>query len=229
METFIRKELKFLIDDKTRDQFLAAAAAWLKPDLYPDCSIYSIYLDTPDFDLMRLCEGKPDYKCKARLRAYRPVSSADDQVFFELKKKIEGTCCKRRKEFTRQSLKIFWENHQADDAVGREIRSLLEQYPLEPRFSLFAHRRCWVWKDDPSLRLTFDDVLTWRSSHHGLFRHESDRTLLEPGMNVFEIKCSGGLPLELCRLLETLQIRQSSFSKAGQVYARLLERNPVTI
>lgn len=226
METFIRKELKYRIKEDAKAAFLKEAGEHLIPDTYFECDIYTIYLDTEHFDLMRLCEGKPDYKCKARLRAYKPVYSEEDAFFFELKKKIRGCPFKRRHPFTKASLQNFYDHpeHAGENSVTREIASFLNTWPVRPRFTLYAHRFCYVWKEDPTLRLTFDDQLFYRDVRPGLYRDPDDVPLLEKGWNIFEIKCSRPLPLELCRLLERPGIVPGSFSKAGAAYARQIQK-----
>lgn len=224
METIIRKELKFMMDYAVKAKFLKQALEWMVPDEYYESDIYSVYLDTDQFDLMRICEGKPDYRFKPRLRAYAPVLNSDDTIFFELKKKVEGVSCKRRQLFTLDSLKDFFRTHESAEPVGREIACVLDRYTPKPVFSLYAHRFCWVWKDDPTLRITIDDTLTGRSTSPGLHRClKEDRPMLKEGMNILEIKCAGNLPLKLSRLLDKLNIRQASFSKAGSIYASVME------
>lgn len=233
METFIRKELKYLIDHSTKQKFLQLLQDDLIDDLYPESHIYTIYLDTPDLDLMRICENKPDYRFKARLRAYRPAIEGDDEVFFELKKKICGTSFKRRRCFTLDTLASFYQQAKESEATDKikgyedmaamELADVIRRHDLQPAFSLYAHRLCRVWKEDPSLRITIDDVLTGRLESHGLCASKTDRPLLEEGMNILEIKCAGALPLRLARILDALSIQPASFSKAGVLYAARFE------
>lgn len=225
METFIRKELKYRISDAQKEKFLAAIADFIEPDLYPESNIYSIYLDTAQLDLLRICEGKPAFRQKVRIRAYQESTSPEDTVFFELKKKAEGVCMKSRSPFTLKNLCRFLSEPDGFDQNSKELAHVLEQWPLEMRFALYAHRHCWKWKGREDLRITIDDTLTYRLCDQYLGKSKNDQPLLKEGENILEIKCAQNLPRELAGILFENSIQPASFSKAGQVYAKLLERN----
>ncbi|MBF0578360.1 polyphosphate polymerase domain-containing protein [Erysipelotrichaceae bacterium RD49] len=224
METFIRKELKYKISDQQKSKLLAAIENQIQPDQFFDCTIFSMYFDTPNLDLLRRCEGNPGLKVKVRLRAYKPVVDGQIPVFLELKKKTEGICFKTRHEFTMPSLHAFIQDLQPTDQATREMASLLSRYSLIPQFVLYAHRRCYVWKNRADLRITIDDKLTFRTSNLTLTHNELDESILEEGMNILEIKCASNLPLVLCKVLNALEIKPASTSKAGLAYSKLMER-----
>lgn len=50
---FQRFELKYLLTETQLREVLAAMAPHMEPDEYPHSSIRSLYLDTPDFRLVR--------------------------------------------------------------------------------------------------------------------------------------------------------------------------------
>lgn len=224
METFIRKELKYLISDQQKKELLLALANDIEPDAYPESNIYSIYLDTPNYDLMRICDGKPSFRQKVRLRSYHPVIKPTDQVFLELKKKSNGVCAKIRCEFTLEEALTFLDNPIGFDQASKEMAHVLDRFPLKLCFALYAHRFCYKWKDRSDLRITIDDDLTYRTQNIYFGRNAWEEPLLKPDQNILEIKCAQNLPLKLVRVLEALQIKPASFSKAGQVYAKCLER-----
>lgn len=224
METFIRKEIKYKISDAQKKTLFERIAGHIEPDLYPDCNIYSLYLDTDQMDLMRICEGKPEFRQKVRIRSYQEATHADDPVFLELKKKSEGICFKCRSEFTLDTLGRFLQEPEASDQTRAELSHVLSVWPLQVRFALYAHRRCWIWKGRPDLRMTVDDELTWRDRDLYLGRSSAEQPLLEKGQNILEIKCAQNLPRELVDALFETSIVPASFSKAGQVYQRMLER-----
>ncbi len=223
METFIRKEMKYMITDQQKQQLLELLQSDIEPDFYFDCTIYSIYFDTEQLDLLRHCEGKPGLKQKVRLRSYKPAYDAATPVFLELKKKAAGTSFKTRHEFTLPTLKAFLNSGQAADQATRELSSMLSRYELHPQFVLCAHRNCYQWKGREDLRITIDDRLTYRSENLGLYPEDEDESILEKGMNILEVKCAQNVPLKLARALNTLQIKPASTSKASLAYARLLE------
>lgn len=63
-------------------------------------SIYNIYYDTKNNDVIRHSISKPYYKEKLRLRSYKVPTNLDKKVFLELKKKIKGIVSKRRLSLT---------------------------------------------------------------------------------------------------------------------------------
>lgn len=224
MEIFIRKELKYLITRRQMDQLLVRLERKLEPDPYFESDIYSVYFDTDQFDLLRQCADKPDFRQKVRIRSYRPATESQDLLYLENKKKTRGICHKNRSPFTLEQLRQFLQHPRGKDQASRELVHVFERYDLRPQFTLHDHRYSYIWKSRADLRLTFDDRLSCRTEHNGLFAHESDRPLLERDQIILEIKGADALPLELSRALFELSIRPASFSKAGQVYRQCLER-----
>ena len=92
---FQRYEFKYLMTRSQQAQLLSAAGARLRPDAYSHSSIRNLYLDTPDFRLIRRSLEKPIYKEKLRLRSYG-CAKREAPVFMELKKKYRSIACKRR-------------------------------------------------------------------------------------------------------------------------------------
>lgn len=92
---FQRYEFKYLLTRDQQARLLAAAGEDLRPDVYSHSSIRNLYLDTPDFRLIRRSLEKPVYKEKLRLRSYGRTDR-DSPVFMELKKKYRSIVYKRR-------------------------------------------------------------------------------------------------------------------------------------
>lgn len=83
---FQRYEFKYLMTCRQQQAILQAMEDHMEPDDYSHSSIRNLYLDTPDFRLIRRSLEKPVYKEKVRIRSYgRAEASAP--VFVELKKK----------------------------------------------------------------------------------------------------------------------------------------------
>ena len=59
---FQRYEFKYLLTRGQQARLLSAAGARLRPDEYSHSSIRNLYLDTPDFRLIRRSLEKPVYK-----------------------------------------------------------------------------------------------------------------------------------------------------------------------
>ena len=81
---FQRYEFKYLLTRGQQARLLSAAGARLRPDEYSHSSIRNLYLDTPDFRLIRRSLEKPVYKEKLRLRSYGRADR-EHPVFMELK------------------------------------------------------------------------------------------------------------------------------------------------
>ena len=92
---FRRYELKYLLDAGQRKAVLAAMAPHMEPDPFSHSSIRNLYLDTPDYRLIRRSLEKPVYKEKLRVRSYGRAGETDP-VFVELKKKYRSVVYKRR-------------------------------------------------------------------------------------------------------------------------------------
>jgi len=99
-KTFKRYENKYRLNERQLKQLLPVLLTQMKPDAYTSkngsYSIYNLYYDTDNYDIIRHSLSKPYYKEKLRLRSYTIPTSPEDQVFLELKKKIGGVVNKRR-------------------------------------------------------------------------------------------------------------------------------------
>ena len=71
INTFARKEIKFLLDMEQYDALAEEIHKYMEPDKYcvggKEYGIYNIYYDTPDDFLIRESLSKPYYKEKLRL------------------------------------------------------------------------------------------------------------------------------------------------------------------
>ena len=96
---FKRVEKKYLLTACEREALLEKIAPMLVADKYGHSTISSLYLDTPDFRIIRTSiEAKKwghAYKEKLRLRTYG-TPTADSKTFLEIKKKYKGVVYKRR-------------------------------------------------------------------------------------------------------------------------------------
>ena len=104
IQTFARKEIKFLLTEQQYQDFLPLLEHYMNPDKFcvggKEYGIYNVYYDTSDDFLIRESLEKPDYKEKIRLRSYLSPAQPEDTVFLEIKKKICGIVNKRRVTMT---------------------------------------------------------------------------------------------------------------------------------
>ena len=129
---FERVERKFLLTPSQYEGLMRVLPEYMQADQYGESTILSLYLDTADSLLIRRSLEKPVYKEKLRLRSYG-VPGDGDNVFLEVKKKVQGVVYKRRiclplaramECLARESIPA------AGGQIGREIAYMLRRYRL---------------------------------------------------------------------------------------------------
>ncbi len=222
---FERIEKKYVLDESTYNALREKLAVHFKPDRYPKGTIYNIYFDTPNDQLVRTSIEKPLYKEKLRLRSYA-VPDKKSKVFVELKKKFQGVVYKRRVDMTLEQAEEFLSGGNApgnDPQIEKELDYFLSFYQgIGPAMYLSYDRLAFVAKDDPELRLTFDTHILYRQDNLGLDKGQWGKELLPPGTRIMEIKIPGSMPLWLSHILDELKIYPASFSKYGTAYSKEL-------
>lgn len=226
--SFQRHELKYLVDDRQRRFLERELSGRMVPDAHGESTICNIYFDTPDFRLVRRSLEKPAYKEKLRLRSYGPAAP-DQPVYLELKKKYRGIVYKRRISMEEQVAMDFLRGSvplPEQSQIGREIEYFLAFYrTLVPAVHLSYDRAAFFSKEDPDLRVTFDQNIRWRATDLRLTQRPGGAQILRPGRSLLEIKAAAAIPLWLVRLLSGGEIYQISFSKYGSAYGAMLREN----
>jgi len=228
-KTFKRYENKYRLNERQLKQLLPVLLTQMKPDAYTSkngsYSIYNLYYDTDNYDIIRHSLSKPYYKEKLRLRSYTIPTSPEDQVFLELKKKIGGVVNKRRatlslREASRFISKLEYprEINTMNQLVLEEIEFFLKNHPVTPKAYIGYERIAYVGKDDPELRVTFDYNLKSRQQSLSLEKGDFGNLLIPADQYLMEIKILGAIPLWLTHALTNLDIYSSSFSKYGKAY-----------
>ena len=231
IRTFRRCENKYLVTEDKKNELLKRFEPLTRPDAYciggKTYSIYNIYYDTPDNQLIRNSISKPPYKEKLRLRSYYPVLKDDDELFLEVKKKVRGIVSKRRivltkrqaEEFLKDGIKPELKDVQAMQVL-REIEYMKKIYDLRPAVYISYDRIALYANDDDGIRITFDqNVLTRRydldfdSGPHG-------EPLLKDGYYIMEIKCGGSYPFWLVKILGDCEVHPRGYSKYGKEYVK---------
>ena len=218
--TFKRMEKKYLLSREQYEKLFAALEEHIEPDLYFRSTVCSLYYDTDDFSLIRHSIEAPVYKEKLRLRSYG-VPGEDDTVFIELKKKYKGMVYKRRLAMDAKTAAAYLAGEARppeSSQMTKEIDWFLRQNRVRPKAFIACDRTAWVAKDDPELRITFDENLRWRETELDLTCGSAGESLTEPGCVLMEIKIPGTAPLWLARLLSEQALFPASFSKYGTCY-----------
>jgi hypothetical protein len=233
INTFARKEIKFLLDMQQYQQLMEVIPQYMNPDKYciggKEYGIYNIYYDTPDDYLIRESLAKPYYKEKIRLRSYYSPASPDSLVFLEIKKKIGGIVTKRRVSMTlAESDEYFATRHKPQatkyitEQVFRELDAFLNNYPVSPKQYISYQREAFFGKDNSDFRLTFDRKITERRYDLGLNYESYGGQIIRPDQRLMEVKVGNSMPDWLIAKLSELGIYKTSFSKYGRAYTNFV-------
>ncbi len=225
---FKRVEKKYLLTDGERAALLEKISPVLVPDKYGHSTISSLYLDTPDFRIIRASiEAKEQgraYKEKLRIRTYG-TPDENSKVFLEIKKKYKGVVYKRRIALTlaRAMDYINGGKKPPDSQIMREIDYAM-QYYLHPKPSVIVsyERDAFFVRDLPALRITFDSDVRYRNTDLDFTHGSYGKILLEDGFSLMEIKTDGAMPLWLSHALDELKIYPTSYSKYGRAYMDIM-------
>ena len=220
---FKRKEVKYLLTEAQLAALRPVMETHMEPDAFAHSSISNLYYDTPDFRMLRRSQEKPVYKEKLRLRSYG-VPDEETQVFPEIKKKAEGIVYKRRVSMSYgDAIRYLSRRRPGEDGqIFQELNWMLISYgSLAPRIFLSYERDSWKGREDPSLRLTLDREILWRTEALDLRRGAWGEPLLEPNQVLMEVKISNAAPLWLAEALSENGIFPISFSKCGRAFETL--------
>lgn len=229
INTFARKEIKFLLDMYQYEELMKVIDEYMNPDAYcvggKEYGIYNIYYDTPDDFLIRESLAKPYYKEKIRLRSYYSPASPDSLVFLEIKKKIGGIVTKRRVSMTLAESDEYFSTRRRPEIkkyitgqVFAELDAFLDHYPVAPKQYISYQREAFFGKHDKDFRLTFDRKLTERRFDLHLSNESYGNFIIGADQRLMEVKVSNSIPDWLVEKLSELGIYKTSFSKYGRAY-----------
>lgn len=223
---FKRVEKKYCISTALRDALLSQIGSRLVPDVHGKSTVCSLYLDTPDYLLIRNSIDAVSYKEKLRLRSYG-IPREDGKVFLEIKKKFKGVVYKRRVSMTLAEAERYIESGERteDSQIMREIDYAMQYYRHpKPAMLIACEREAYYVNELPNLRLTFDTAIRYRqtalSSVDGLTSPggADGKKIISDDTVLLEVKTDGAMPLWLSHALNSLEIFPTSFSKYGKSY-----------
>ncbi len=222
---FERNELKYMITVKQKEAILEAMNPHMELDKYGRTTIRNLYFDTNTYLLIRRSIEKPAYKEKLRIRSYGETLP-ESNVFVELKKKYQSVVYKRRIAMPYKDA-MEWLNREHScgkySQISREIDYCLDYYEtLHPSVFLSYEREAYFSKDGTDFRVTFDDKILARTEDLSLESSVYGTSILPEGKVLMELKCSGGMPLWMAKILSNEHIYKTSFSKYGTVYRNLI-------
>lgn len=218
-ETFVRFEKKYLLSRSQYEEILRRIKDYTEPDRFHKSEIRSIYYDTKSFEMIRRSIEKPEFKEKLRIRSYGKTL-ADDKVFVEFKRKLDGIVYKRRTKARCCELLDDIKSAQfKDEQIGKEIRYAIDQYQgIRPVIYIGCDRTSYSGTEDKNLRITFDRNICYRMKHLSLNSDPNDRQLTDK--IVMEIKVSDAMPLWLTEILDEVKAYPRGFSKVGSAFEK---------
>ena len=222
---FKRYELKYMLTLDQKEKVLAAMEPYMKLDKYGRTTIRNLYYDTDTYLLIRRSIEKPAYKEKLRIRSYSQAD-ADSPVFVELKKKYKHVVYKRRISLPYKEAAAWLSGEKHTDKhtqISNEIDYFLGYYgTLHPTVFLSYEREAYYSTDGSDFRVTFDDTILCRQKDLSLESEVYGTPILPEGKVLMEIKCSGGIPLWMTKILSEEHIYKTSFSKYGTAYQTMI-------
>lgn len=233
ISTFKRYEKKYILTEQQYISLIPKLLNYMEPDKHcvggMHYSIHNIYYDTLDNQVIRHSLSKPYYKEKLRLRSYGLVSSANEKVYLEIKKKIGGIVNKRRVEMTMKEATHFINsgirektNKYMKEQVLDEIGFFLKNNNVKPAVFIAYEREAYFGKENKDFRLTFDKNIITRRDNVTLTGGYFGEQLLEKDQRLMEIKILDAIPVWLANILSELEIYSTSFSKYGVEYKHYL-------
>lgn len=222
---FKRYEIKYLITSEQKEIVVREMEPYMAIDRYGRTTIRNIYFDTDNYRLIRRSIEKPAYKEKLRIRSYCQANP-DSTVFVELKKKYQKVVYKRRISLP-ESDATRWVCGEIpcprDTQISREIDYFRKLYGnLKPSVFLSYEREAYYERDGGDFRVTFDDHILCRQTDISLTSPAYGASVLDEGLVMMEVKCSGGIPLWMVEALSRERIYKTSFSKYGMAYQNLI-------
>ena len=229
ISSFKRYEMKYLLSAQQFNALIPRLSLEMQPDAYCQggkfYSIYNIYYDTVDDDLIRASLLKPYYKEKLRMRSYSAPLGQNDKVFLELKKKTGGIVHKRRAVMTLGEAEAFVQtgvrpasSDYINTQVINELAFFLNSNAVIPSVYIGYKRMAYFGKDDREFRLTFDFDIRTRREGLSLSNGCEGSPLLADDRFLMELKVPDVIPLWLARSFSELCIHKSSFSKYGEEF-----------
>lgn len=220
-KSFKRHEVKYLITINQYINLMNYLSDKVEKDVFYKSTIYNVYYDTDNFELIRKSIEKPIYKEKLRIRSY-DKTTLDSSVYVELKEKYDHIVYKRREKIAYKYVlnNSFLEG--AETQIDKEIKYFNDFYGgLTPKMFLSYEREAYYFKDDKQIRITFDTNIKYRTENVNLLPSISDIKLLPNNLVLMELKVPFSIPYDLAKYLSSEKIFKRPFSKYGTAYKQI--------
>lgn len=225
-----RMEQKYFVSFENYKKLMERIKDKLVKDKYFDERIYNIYFDNDQYEFMTKSLDKPLYKEKVRLRSYE-TADKNSNVFLEIKKKFNGHGNKRRVVINYNEAKDYIDNKvipNTNKQIMGELDYTFKKNHLKPKISLTYDRLSYSFKDDESYRVTFDTNIRYSNKKLDLVDLDDEYSLFNNGY-IMEVKTLKGYPNWFTKALNELKLYPVSYSKVGEAYKELKERNELYV
>lgn len=226
LAVFKRYEKKYLMTEEQYRGLMLTLSGVIDMDGYGRHTICNIYLDNPDYELIRASIEKPVYKEKIRLRCYGTEIDNGSAVFLEIKKKYDSVVYKRREEMDLETARkyIYYgiRPRQAGQIL-KEADYTIRRYGLRPMVYISYERTAYTCQTDQEVRVTFDRNILGRLGEVDLRVKPYGKCLLPANMVLMEIKIPDAMPVWLSRILAEQGIYPAAYSKYGTFYQKYVQ------
>ena len=210
------------------DDYILARHSIAKPDFKEKLRIRSYSLASSDSTVFVELKRKADHLVYKRRVALPEKAAMSWTGKFDGSSHPESTCGSG-----------FSPEPEAGSPVSaqmsREIDYFLSYYGnLRPAAFLSYERQAYKMRDsghelndngghDQDFRVTFDENILFRGYDLSLTSDVYGKPVLDSGMVLMELKCSGGIPLWMVKVLSEEHIYKTSFSKYGTAYSLYIQ------
>ena len=148
----------------------------------------------------------------------------DDNVFVEIKQRIDRVTQKRRVRMKYKTAIDFLDHgvfpesdNSQDQLVINEIEEMRQVYQFRPSCITSYFRQAWHWSEiEPGLRITFDVNIRERTKDLDLSSKKIWKYMVSPDMSIMEVKCNDSVPLWITEMVSKHNLRLIRVSKYCQ-------------
>lgn len=220
-KSFKRHEVKYLITINQYINLMNYLSDKVEKDVVYKSTIYNVYYDTDNFELIKKSIEKPIYKEKLRIHSYNKPTW-DSSVYVELKKKYDHIVYKKRGKIAYKYILNNSFLECVETQIDKEIKYFNDFYGgLTPKMFLSYEREAYYFKTDKQIRITFDTNIKYRTENVNLLPSISDIKLLPNNFVLMELKVPFSIPYNLAKYLSSEKIFKTSFSKYGTAYKQI--------
>lgn len=220
-KSFKRHEVKYLITINQYINLMNYLSDKVEKDVVYKSTIYNVYYDTDNFELIRKSIEKPIYKEKLRIRSY-DKPTLDSSVYVELKKKYDHIVYKKREKIAYKYILNNSFLECVETQIDKEIKYFNDFYDgLTPKMFLSYEREAYYFKTDKQIRITFDTNIKYQTENVSLLPSISGIKLLSNNLVLMELKVPFLIPYDFAKYLSSEKIFKTPFSKYGTAYKQI--------